>query len=53
MIPRDTTRAIEETSIIRLSLEDQQNFINLLINPPEPTPALLLAAKAHTKLIQN
>jgi len=46
-------RTIEETSVIRLSLEDQRRFIDLLINPPEPNPALQRAAQAHAELIQS
>ena len=46
-------RTIEETNTIRLSLEDQRRFVDLLLNPPEPTPALQRAAKAHAKLIQS
>ena len=46
-------RTIEETSVTRLSLEDQQRFVDLLINPPEASPALQRAAKAHAELIQS
>jgi uncharacterized protein (DUF1778 family) len=46
-------RTIEETSVIRLSLEDQRRFVDLLINPPEANPALQRAAKAHAELIQS
>lgn len=46
-------RTIEETSLIRLSLEDQQHFVDLLLNPPPPTPALERAAQAHADLIQG
>jgi uncharacterized protein (DUF1778 family) len=43
-------RTIEETQIIRLSVEDQRRFVDLLLNPPPPAPALLRAAKAHDRL---
>ncbi|MDO8844428.1 DUF1778 domain-containing protein [Methylicorpusculum sp.] len=46
-------RTIEEASVIRLSLEDQRCFVDLLINPPEPSPALQRAAKAHAELIKS
>lgn len=46
-------QTIEETSVIRLSLEDQRRFVDLLLNPPEPNPALQSAAKAHAELIQG
>ena len=43
-------RVIEETQVIRLSVEDQARFVDLLLNPPTPTPALLRAAEAHKRL---
>jgi uncharacterized protein (DUF1778 family) len=43
-------RTIEETHIIRLSVEDQRRFVALLLNPPQPTPALIRAAEAHRRL---
>lgn len=46
-------RAIEAAQIIRLSVEDQQRFADALLNPPEPSPALKRAAKAHKKLIAS
>ena len=33
-------RTIEETQIIRLSAEDQKRFVEALLNPPAPTPAM-------------
>lgn len=44
-------RTIEEVGIIRLSAEDQRRFVDLLLNPPAPTPALLRAKEAHVQLI--
>jgi len=44
-------RTIEEVGIIRLSAEDQRRFVDLLLNPPAPTPALLRAKEAHAQLI--
>ena len=46
-------RTIEETQIIRLSIEDQERFVNLLLNPPEFSPALKRAGKAHARLIRK
>jgi uncharacterized protein (DUF1778 family) len=46
-------KTIEEARIIRLSIEDQQRFVDLLINPPPVSPALQRARKAHTRLIRN
>jgi uncharacterized protein (DUF1778 family) len=42
-------RAIEQTEIIRLSLEGQRQFAAAIINPPEPTPALRRAARRYRK----
>ena len=44
-------RTIEESHIIKLSAEDQRRFVDLLLNPPEPTPALKRAKEAHDALI--
>lgn len=44
-------RTIEETHLIRLSIEDQQRFAELLLNPPAPTPAMKRAKAAHARLI--
>ena len=44
-------RAIEETHIIRLSIEDQQRFVDLLLNPPPLTPAMERARQAHRRLV--
>lgn len=46
-------RAIEQTEVIRLSLEDQQRFADVLLSPPEPTPALKRAIKRHDKLLRT
>jgi uncharacterized protein (DUF1778 family) len=44
-------RTIEQTQIIRLSIEEQQRFASLLLAPPALPPAMARAAKAHKKLI--
>ncbi len=46
-------KAIEETHIIRLSVEDQRAFAEALLNPPEPTPALRRAFEHHRRLIRD
>ena len=46
-------RAIEETQIIRLSIEDQHAFAAAILNPPEPTPALRRAFRRHRELIKG
>jgi uncharacterized protein (DUF1778 family) len=44
-------RTIEETEIIRLSVEDQRLLAEALLNPPEPAPALVRAAEHHRRLV--
>jgi uncharacterized protein (DUF1778 family) len=46
-------KTIEEVGIIRLSAEDQRRFVELLLNPPVPSPALLRAKEAHALLISS
>jgi uncharacterized protein (DUF1778 family) len=46
-------RTIEETEIIRLSVEDQRLLAESLLNPPEPSPALVRAAEHHRRLVQG
>jgi uncharacterized protein (DUF1778 family) len=46
-------RTIEETEIIRLSVEDQRLLAEALLNPPEPAPALVRAAENHRRLVQG
>src|ERR1700716_3511399 len=43
-------RAIEQTEIIRLSLEGQRQIAAAILNPPEPTAALRRAAKRYREL---
>ena len=40
-----------ETHLIRLSAEEQQRFVDLILNPPEPSSILLRAKEAHARLI--
>lgn len=44
-------RTIEETQIVRLAAEDQRAFVDLLLNPPAPSPALERAKEHHERLI--
>lgn len=44
-------RTIDEALLIRLSVEDQQRFVKLVLNPPPLAPALKRAKKAHARLI--
>lgn len=46
-------RAIEETQIIRLSVEDQRAIAAAILDPPPPTPALQRAAQAYRTLIKE
>ena len=43
-------RAIEETEIIRLSIEGQRQIAAAILDPPKPTPALKKAAKRYRDL---
>jgi uncharacterized protein (DUF1778 family) len=46
-------KTIEEAHIIRLSIEDQQRFVDLLLNPPPLSPVLERARKADSRLIRQ
>jgi uncharacterized protein (DUF1778 family) len=46
-------RTIEEAQVIRLSVEDQRRFVDLLLNPPPLPAALKRAKKAHARLIAS
>jgi uncharacterized protein (DUF1778 family) len=46
-------RTIEETQIIRLSVEDQRAFAEAILNPPEATPALKRAAARYRRLVKS
>jgi uncharacterized protein (DUF1778 family) len=43
-------RAIQETEIIRLSMEGQRQIAAAILNPPAPTSALKRAAKRYREL---
>ena len=46
-------RTIEATQVIRVSLEDQRSFVEAILNPPEPTPALRRAFQHHRDLVKE
>jgi uncharacterized protein (DUF1778 family) len=46
-------RRVEQAQVIRLSLEDQRIFVEAILNPPEPTPALRRAFRRHRALIKE
>jgi len=50
---KDAHRTIEEAQIIRLSVEDQQRFAALLIDPPPLAPAMQRALEARQRLIDG
>jgi uncharacterized protein (DUF1778 family) len=43
-------RAIQETGIIRLSIEGQRQIAEAILNPPAPSPALKRAARRYREL---
>jgi len=43
-------RTIEQAEIIRLFVEDQRWIAELLLNPPEPAPALIRAFERRREL---
>ncbi|HNU11611.1 MAG TPA: DUF1778 domain-containing protein [Rubrivivax sp.] len=50
---KDAQRTIEDAQIIRLSVEDQQRFAALLIDPPPLAAAMKRALKARQSLIAD
>ena len=46
-------RIIEETQVIRLSVDDQRAFVDAILNPPAPTDAMRRAAAAHRSLVKD
>ena len=44
-------RTIEDTEIIRVSVEDQRAIAEAILNPPEPAPALQRAFEHRKKLL--
>jgi uncharacterized protein (DUF1778 family) len=39
--------------VVRLALQDQQQFAELLLNPPELSPAMQRAKEAHGRLVSK
>ncbi len=48
---KDAQRTIEDAQIIRLSVEDQQRFADLLLHPPPVAPAMERALQARQELL--
>jgi uncharacterized protein (DUF1778 family) len=44
-------KAVEEVSVLRLSLADQECFANALLSPPAPNPALKRAFARRRELV--
>lgn len=44
-------RTIEDTTIIRLSVEDQRLMLDTILDPPEPNDALRKAFDAYKRLV--
>jgi len=49
----EANRTIEETQLIRLSVEDQRAFADAMLNPPPPNDAMKRAASAYRHLIKD
>jgi uncharacterized protein (DUF1778 family) len=46
-------RAIAETHIINLTIEDQRRFAQSLLAPPEPSPAIKRALERRSSLVEE
>jgi uncharacterized protein (DUF1778 family) len=50
---KDAHKTIEDAQIIRLSVEDQHRFADMLLNPPELAPAMQRALEARKRLFED
>lgn len=50
---KDAHRTIEDSQIIRLSIDEQLRFAQALLNPPPLAPAMKRALKARKQLIRE
>jgi uncharacterized protein (DUF1778 family) len=50
---KDAHKTIEDTQIIRLSVDDQHRFAEMLLNPPPLAPAMQRALKARKQLLAD
>ncbi len=50
---KDAHQTIEDAQIIRLSVDDQKRFAELLLDPPPLAPAMQRALKARKRLIAD
>jgi uncharacterized protein (DUF1778 family) len=46
-------RTIEQSHLIRLSLDDQRAFVDAILNPPSPNDAMRRAGAARRALIKG
>lgn len=46
-------RALESTAVIRLSVADQEAFVQALLSPPEESPALKRAFERRNALVRE
>ncbi|HEY9747276.1 MAG TPA: DUF1778 domain-containing protein [Allocoleopsis sp.] len=46
-------RVIEQHQTLKLSLEDSEAFVDVLLNPPKPNTALKAAASRYKQVIQD
>jgi uncharacterized protein (DUF1778 family) len=46
-------RTIEETHLIRLSMQDQRAFVAAILDPPAPNDAMRRAAAAHRDVVKD
>jgi len=46
-------QAIQEYAIMQLSMQDQNTFVQAILNPPEPNKSLVKAAKRYHKEIND
>ena len=50
---KDAHQTIADAQLIRLSVDDQQRFVDLLLNPPPLAPAMQRALQARKRLIDG
>ena len=46
-------KTILDMEILRLSAQDQRRVAELVLNPPEPVPALVRAAQRHKNFVEK
>jgi uncharacterized protein (DUF1778 family) len=52
-LDRAAKAAIKDHSVIELNAEESRRFVEALLNPPPPTPAMLAAAKAYKERVRD